>query len=336
MCTAGEVVEICPRSLAGAAPHSSAASWRLAALFPSPLSVASDGSRRANPTGKQRALTYQPPSALADLHILDLVELSGTQDRAAVAMNLHQSTVSRSVRQISREFRLVPGQPQFVCRYGHNECLHYLRLAYREHRLMQGLLRIGSDMIHQALLSTLKGLLPAPVRFRPAGHWAELIRNGLLDGAVVSGWCLDRPATQPQLIQWEGVNSLALGDLPLQLVANDPRARQIMVPPLDDAPALHHTLAGESWQLLVEPRGCHDQNAWVRRAQKHGCAIPICAPLLPEHWLEQRRLVPLVDAPALRAPLWFLMPQAAGPRLRLWQRMGRSLKKLTADAAAGS
>ena len=293
-------------------------------------------SSRARPRSQQHALAYRPPTALEQLHVLDLVELTGTQQRAAVAMHLHQSTISRSVQLISQELRLVPQQPQFISRYRHNDCLHYLRLAYREHRLMQGLLRISSDMIHQALVGSVSGHLSVPVRFRPAGHWVELIRRALLDGAIVTGWCLDQPASQSHLTQWEGVNSLALGELPLHLVAGDPRTRQIMVPRLDDAPALHQALASESWQLLEQTRDCHDLNAWARRAQRHGCAIPICAPLLPEHWLEQRRLVPVVDAPALHAPLWFLMPHVAGPRLRLWQRMGRSLQQLIAEAAAGS
>ena len=301
-----------------------------------PQSVPSARSSRANSRSKQRALSYRPPTALADLHILDLVELTGTQERAALAMDLHQSTISRSMQLLSRQFRLVPGQSPLVCRYGHNDCLRYLRLAYREHRLMQGLLRIGSDLMHQALLGSVGGHLPVPVQFRPMSDWVELIREALLDAAIVSGWSLDQPAAEPQRMKWEGVTSLVLGNLPLQLVAADPSSRTILMPRRHEAPALHHTLTGDGWLLLEGPRGCHNQQAWVCQAQRHGCAIPICAPLLPEQWLKQRGLLPLVDAPPLRAPLWFLMPQAAGPRLRLWQRMGRKLEQLTAAAAARS
>jgi hypothetical protein len=89
---------------------------------------------------------------LEDLHILDLLELAGSQYKAGAALAVHQSTVSRSLRLMQQQFRLVSGEGSAICRYGHNSCLQYLRLAYREHRLMEGLLRIGTDPLHQGLL----------------------------------------------------------------------------------------------------------------------------------------------------------------------------------------
>jgi hypothetical protein len=40
------------------------------------------------------------------LHILDLLELSGSQPKAARALAMHQSTVSRSVAMMNDQFRL--------------------------------------------------------------------------------------------------------------------------------------------------------------------------------------------------------------------------------------
>jgi hypothetical protein len=105
---------------------------------------------------------------------------------------MHQTTVCRSLQLMQHQFRLEPRHGSPVCRHGHNACLHHLRLAYREHRLMEGLLRIGTDVLHQSLLSSLAGMQLVPPRFRSGEHWAELVRHGLLDAAIVSSFCLEK------------------------------------------------------------------------------------------------------------------------------------------------
>ena len=94
-----------------------------------------------------------------------------------MALNIHQSTVCRSLQLLQRQLRLVSQPGARVCRYGHNSCLEHLRLAYREHRLMEGLLRIGSDVLHQSLLLAMPGVQRVPPRFRSLGHWLELLRQ---------------------------------------------------------------------------------------------------------------------------------------------------------------
>jgi hypothetical protein len=105
---------------------------------------------------------------------------------------MHQSTVCRSLQLMQHQFKLEPRPGDSVCRHGHNACLQYLRLAYREHRLMEGLLRIGSDLLHQSLLMGISGVQLVPPRFRSGEHWAELVRHGLLDGAIMSSFCLEK------------------------------------------------------------------------------------------------------------------------------------------------
>jgi hypothetical protein len=129
---------------------------------------------------------------LEDLHILDFLELAGSQAKAGSELAMHQSTVCRSLQLMQLQFRLAPRQGSSVCRHGHNACLQHLRLAYREHRLMEGLLRIGTDVLHQRLLQGMAGIQRVPPRFRSGEHWAELVRHGLLDAAIVSSFCLEK------------------------------------------------------------------------------------------------------------------------------------------------
>ncbi len=83
------------------------------------------------------------------MHILDLLELTGSQPKAARALSMHQSTVSRSAALICEQFRLQAKPGAGVCRYGTNESLQLLRQSYRAHRLMDGQLRIATDPLHQ-------------------------------------------------------------------------------------------------------------------------------------------------------------------------------------------
>jgi predicted DNA-binding protein (UPF0251 family) len=96
---------------------------------PSSSSTARSAPRRATNT-------YAPPTPLEDLHILDYLELAGSQYKAARALEMHQTTVCRSLQLMQRQFALINTPGSAICRHGHNLCMQHLRLAYREHRLM--------------------------------------------------------------------------------------------------------------------------------------------------------------------------------------------------------
>lgn len=85
---------------------------------------------------------------------------------------------------------------------------------------MEGLLRIGSDVLHQSLLAGLAGVQRVPPRFRSGEHWAELVRHGLWDGAIVSCFWLETRLLSGQAPQWDGLAALPLGQLGLQLLAS--------------------------------------------------------------------------------------------------------------------
>lgn len=129
------------------------------------------------------ASAYSPPEPLEPLHILDLLELTGSQPQAARALAMHQSTVSRSAALMCKQFRLQARPGASVCRYGTNDSLKLLRQSYRAHRLMDGQLRIAADPLHQLLLVGMTSVQAVPPRVRLSNDWARLVEQAVLDGA---------------------------------------------------------------------------------------------------------------------------------------------------------
>ncbi len=253
--------------------------------------------------------SYTPPTPLAPLHILDLLELAGSQQRAGAALSMHQSTVCRSLRLMQQQFQLVPRQGPAVCRHGHNACLQHLRLAYREHRLMAGLLRIGTDVLHHRLLDGLVSVQRVPPRFRSGDHWAELVRHGLLDGAIVSSFGLARELPAGQAPSWEGLRALPLGALELELVASSAETRRVLLPRQAALPLLRQAVAWRGLAVDTQPAACQEEAAWLKRARDRQLALPLCRGLLAPEWLRRHQLRPLAEQPAWIEQLWLLLPQ---------------------------
>jgi hypothetical protein len=271
--------------------------------------ASSSSSARSAP--RRAAHTYAPPTPLEDLHILDYLELAGSQYKAARALEMHQTTVCRSLQLMQHQFRLsnAPGSP--ICRHGHTPCLQYLRLAYREHRLMAEQLRIGSDVLHHALLNAMAGVQEVPPRFRCAEHWVELVRHGLLDGAILSSFSLAKPLAVGQEPNWEGIAVMPLGSISLQLVAQAGNRRSVLLPRTAAMPLLHEALEAHGYAVEQQPVACQEPEAWLKRARDRRLAIPVCSELLGRRWLKTNRLELLDEQPALNEQLWLLLPQAA-------------------------
>lgn len=268
--------------------------------------------------------SYQPPAALADLHILDLLELTESQERAAAALAVHQSTVSRSLQLMRREFKLVPRRKARVCRHGHNACVQYLRLAYREHRLMAGLLRIGSDVLHHTLLLGLDGVQRVPPRFRSAEQWVELLRHGLLDGAILSSFSLAKALPTEKEPVWAGIRVLPLGSISLQLVAQPPHTRRVLLPHRTTLPLLYEQMEAQGFGVEQQPLACQEPAAWLKRSRDRELALPVVRELVGRQWLRSNRLELVVDQPALEERLWLLLPEVAGETTaaqRCWQEL---------------
>jgi DNA-binding transcriptional LysR family regulator len=246
---------------------------------------------------------------LQDLHILDLLELAGSQAKAGLALAMHQSTVCRSLRLLQQELRLEPAKGAAICRHGHNTCLKHLRLAYRAHRLMEGVLRLGSDALHHSLISRLNNVQQVPPRFRSAEQWAQLIRHGLLDGAVLSSLGLEQRLLSGQVPRWDGLAAKPLGTVALQLVATSPTAKRVLLPNKATTPLLHQTLDWHGLKIETQPSACQEPAAWLKRARDRGAALPICPALVGEPWLAANGLVVLQKQPPLVEQLWLLVPE---------------------------
>ena len=274
---------------------------------------------------------YAPPAPLADLHILDFLELTGSQYRAGRALAIHQSTVCRSLQLMQQQFRLVPRQGSTVCRHGHNACLHHLRLAFREHRLMVGLLRLGTDFLHQSLVMSMAEVQLVPPQFRHAEHWAELVQNALLDGAIISSFCLGKRLLSGQAPRWENLVAMPLGQVVLQLVATTTETKRVLLPKRSTAPLLHQALERQGYGVEQQPAACQEVEAWIKRARDRRLALLVCRDLLTPCWLEHHGLRPLAEQPVLVEQLWLLLPQgkaSAGAGLAALQGLRRQLSHL--------
>jgi DNA-binding transcriptional LysR family regulator len=229
---------------------------------------------------------YRIPELLQDIRLLDLLELSGTTVQASELLNLSQPTVSRRYRSLAQDFglRRDPRQRE-RCRYGSTEAMRWLRLGCRAHRLEAGYARIGADLMHQPLLAGMDWLLPTPVRFRSIHSWAELIREGVIDAALVSG--LELGAAP----RWDssGLEVMELGQLKLGLaVSRDNSGKQAMavppalVPPRAVMPGLHRTLRDQGLELKVAGNACVSAEHWGKRCCDHGLGMPIYASYIQE------------------------------------------------------
>lgn len=286
--------------------------------------------------------TYAPPEPLEDLHILDLLELTGSQPKAGQALAMHQSTVCRSVQKLTEQFRLQPRPGARVCRYGTNESLLLLRQSYRAHRLMDGLLRIATDGFHQPLLAGMASVQTVPPRCRLSHDWAQLLEQALIDGAIVSSWCHPRllPPQQPPC--WQGLTTVPLGELPMQLVTTATETgeelppRKVLLPRKSITPLLHQTVAWHGFQVEQQPMACQEVSAWIKRLRDRDLVMPICEGLLEQGWIEANGLMLHPQQPDLREQLWLLLPSGPLPKSREARHLIRTLRQRVEKAGEAS
>ena len=258
------------------------------------------------------ALPYRLPDLLQDIRLLDLLELCGTTVQAGRLMKLSQPTISRRYRSLAEDFGLVRDRRQLRgCGYGTSSCMRLLRLGCRAHRLAAGVARIGSDLLHHPLLAGCPWLLPAPQRFRAAANWLELVRQGVLDGALLSGL---------ELEEAEGVNRqelalLPLGELPLALgfcpeepVLAGARTRrggpEVLVPHRGVAPGLRRLLQELGLSLRSGGTSLRTPDDWISRIR--GSALALVVPdRETATWAALRRR-PLPSG--LSSPVWLALP----------------------------
>jgi hypothetical protein len=257
-------------------------------------------------TAARPAHHYRLPALLQDIRLLDLVEISGTTQEASRAAGLSQPTVSRRVRLLAGDFELALNRRPRLG-YGSSPAMRLLRLGCRAHRLAAGVARLGADLLLQPLLAECPWLLSAPPRFRPLEGWLELVREGVLDGALVSGleWAADDPPPH------DGLALLPLGGQPFELAiaagqtVPTGRPPTVLLPPRAAAPGLQRALAQRGLSLRTAGNTCHTPAQWLRRLERSGVAMPL-PQLEPASWWQELQRLPL--ATPLQLPLWLALP----------------------------
>ena len=227
-------------------------------------------------------------------------------------MELNQSTISRRYRNLAEDFDLVRDRRQrWGCGYGTSSCMRLLRLGCRADRLAAGVARIGSDLLHHPLLAGCSWLLLTPQRFRGAANWLELVRQGVLDGALLSGL---------ELEEAEGVNRqelelLPLGQLPLALalcpeapgwVKRGPwhRLPEMLVPDRSVAPGLRRLLRELGFTLRSGGTNLRTPDDWIGRIHGSSLAL-VVADREADTWASLRRHS-LPWRPL--SPVWLALP----------------------------
>ncbi|MFN6337152.1 MAG: hypothetical protein ACK41W_00240 [Cyanobacteriota bacterium] len=230
------------------------------------------------PPSLAQAHHYRLPELLHDIRLLDLLELCGTTVQTSRLLQLSQPTISRRYRLLSEDFGLVRDRRQlWGCGYGTSAAMRLLRLGCRAHRLAAGVARIGSDLLHHPLLAGCPWLLPTPQRFRAAANWLELVRQGVLDGALISGLELE----EAQGLNHQELELLPLGELPLALAfcpkapvlvgaapgrpAPGGRVAEVLVPDRGVAPGLRRLLRELGLPLRSGGNSLQTPDDWVGR-----------------------------------------------------------------------
>ena len=274
------------------------------------------------PPSLAQAHHYRLPELLHDIRLLDLLELCGTTVQTSRLLHISQPTISRRYRILSKDFGLVRDRRQLShCNYGTSAAMRLLRLGCRAHRLAAGVARIGSDLLHHPLLAGCPWLLPTPQRFRAAANWLELVRQGVLDGALISGL---------ELEEAEGVNHqelelLPLGQLPLALAfcpkapvlvgavpgrpAPGGRVAEVLVPDRGVAPGLRRLLRELGLPLRSGGNSLQTPDDWIGRIQGSPLAL-VVADREANTWASLQRwplgLGPKASRP--HSPVWLALP----------------------------
>lgn len=283
-------------------------------------------------TWPRHAHTYRLPELLADIRLLDLLELSGSTRQASRLLQLSQPSVSRRYRALAEDFELLAApDTAHGCRYGSNATMQLLRLSCRCHRLQAGVARLGTDLLHHDLLDGLPWLLSAPPRFRPLREWLDLVQQGVLDGALVSQLELDQAAT----VAVAELELHQLGSMPMALIraatpdaSTNASAPPVLVPGQGIAPGLRALLSNLGWTLRSVGGGCTTPEQWRHQMRRSGCAIPAGASAgVGSGWTEDLDQLPLADE--AHSPVWLVLPRGgeAEPLLR------HSLEQLRAHPA---
>jgi hypothetical protein len=281
---------------------------------------------------------YRLPELLQDIRLLDLLELCGSTVHASAVLSLSQPTVSRRYRALAADFNLERDlRRRGDCCFGSSTTMRLLRLGSRAHRLACGVARIGGDLLHQPLLAGLDWLLPSPPRFRCLESWLELVHQGVLDGALISG--LELNAAPP--LDVTDLELVELGALPLALAIHPSAPHHsggdwppVLVPHRGVAPGLQRALQGLGLNLKSASHRRTTPQSWLEKLQSHQLALAVSSAVLePNGWGEGLRRLDLPEP--LTSPVLLALPKRCSEPAVL-QHTARQLRAKAAFHAASA
>lgn len=137
---------------------------------------------------------YRIPSALRDLVLVDMLELTGSTVAAAQLLNVSQSSVSRRYRRIATELGLERrGSDRALGRrYGDADWVRLLRQGVNRHRIDCGVLRLGGPAKAEALINGWGWTEWIGLPVVTMAYADELLQEQLLDGLVLDSASSDR------------------------------------------------------------------------------------------------------------------------------------------------
>ena len=251
---------------------------------------------------------YRLPALLQDIRLLDLLEISGTSLEVSRLCGISQPTISRRTRALAQDFGLEINRHRPVgCCYGTSPAMRPLRLGCRAHRLAAGVARLGTDGLLQPLLAPGIDLLPCPPRFRPVASWLELLRQGVLDGALISGLELGEATPAPG----DGLELLPVGEWPLELAMAPEQVipfgslPPVLVPHRAATAGLQRQLQQRGLVLRTTGHACQMPIQWRQRLQQKAVAMPMLQRAPDPCWQGLRRVA--LPSP-LALPLWLALP----------------------------
>ena len=94
----------------------------------------------------------------------------------------------------------------------------------------------------------------------------NLLRYGLLDGAILSSFSLAKQLPAEKEPVWAGNSVLPLGSNDLQLVAQSPNIRQVLLLAPSHAATAARVDRSSGRGMKEQPYACQEPSAWLKRA----------------------------------------------------------------------
>lgn len=130
---------------------------------------------------------YRIPTALRDLVMLDLLELTGSTTATAELLAMSQPSVSRRYRSLARDLGLERHSAAPVGRrFADAPWITLLRRGINHHRLARGVLRIGIDPHQDAAFAEVAWAQCIRLGRQQRSHWRTLLELELVDAIAIT------------------------------------------------------------------------------------------------------------------------------------------------------